>query len=106
MIYMTYCGLIGIILGHKSNNNKMTKSVFIGIALYFLMQTIIFAVVFSIGLINKDISGLFNNTINNDINFESAVKLLEIIVNIVYFVFITGFYFIGKLVFKKGVNVE
>ncbi len=36
IIYMSYCGIMGILLGNSSNNNKILKSVFIGISLYFI----------------------------------------------------------------------
>ena len=106
VVYMAYCGIIGLILGHKSNNNKMVKSVLIGIGLYFVMQMIIFTIIFIIGMINSDISILFNNELTNDIKFESAVKLLTLIVNAVYILFIGLLYMIGKWAFKKGVDVE
>lgn len=106
MIYMIYCGTLGILLGHKSNNNRMVRSVFIGIGLHFVIQFILFGIVYGIGLLNSDINSLFTNTLNNDIKLESAVKLLVIIVNIVYVLFITAMYYLGKNIFKKGVNVD
>ena len=106
LVYMTNCGLMGIILGYKSNNNKILMSVIVGLGLYFLIQTVIFVIIFTIGNINPDINNLFKDNIKPDLNFEASVKSLVIIVNMVYFVFISSMYFIGKRIFKKGVNVE
>ena len=106
ILYMMNCGLNGLIIGHKSNNNKMVKSVFIGIGLYFLIQTIIFVLVFSFGLTNDNVKSLFSSTIDNDLDFESAVKFLMTVVTLIYAVFNLGLYSIGKLLFKKGVNID
>jgi len=105
-IYMTLCGIVGLIIGHKSNNNKIVMSVIAGLASYFIIQSVIFCVTFGIGLINSDINSLFSNTISQDVNFEKAVKSLVIITNVVYAIFITGIYLVGKVLFKKGVNVD
>ncbi len=106
VLYMTYCGILGLIIGHRSNNNKMVKSVVFGLALYFMIQIVIFIIILSIGLLNPDMSSLFSNTINEDINFISAVKKLVLIVNITYIVFTTGLCISGKLLFKNGINIE
>ena len=105
MIYMLYCGLIGLLIGHNSNNHRDLKSVFVGIALYFFIQLIILGIIYSIGLLNTDMNNLFSTTDIFTGNIK-AVKLLVIIVNIVYIIFISGMYFIGKKIFNKGVNVE
>lgn len=105
MIYMVYSGIIGILLGHKSNNHRDIKSVFLGIVLYFTIQLVILGIVYVIGLLNTDISNLFSNT--NNINQElPSVKLLTIMVNSVYLIFTITMYFIGKKLFNKGINVD
>ena len=104
MFYLVNAGFIGILIGHKSNNHKILKSVFIGILLYFMMQGLLLGIVYSIGLINADIYVLFKYPV--DLDILKSVKLLVIIVNIIYIVFITSMYFIEKKIFKKGVNVE
>ena len=106
LFYLAACGIIGIILGHKSNNSKMLKSVVIGIALYCVIQFISFIVILTVGLADENTRGLFNNELVNDTNFESAVKTLEITMNFVYALFNIGLYFVGKAIFKKGVNID
>lgn len=106
VMYLALCGIVGIIIGHRFNNGKKVKSILIGLGLYFLLQTIMLGIIFGISLLNNDISMLFSNTMSPDIKFEGAVKLLIIIVNIIYLVFNCGLYFVGKMLFKKGVNVE
>ena len=106
LVYMTYCGIMGLILGHKFNNNKIIMTIVFGIGLYFLMQTVIFGITLGIGSVNSDIASLFTKTVKEDINFEIAVKSLVLIVNIVYIIFISTMYIVGKKLFKKGINVD
>ena len=106
LFYATLCGIIGLVIGHKSNNGKMPKSIIVGILLYFAIQFISFIVIIAVGLANENMRGLFNNQMANDLNFETAVKTLEITMNLVYTVFIIGLYFVGEKLFKKGVNVD
>ena len=51
LLYMTLCGILGIIIGHKSNNGKLATSVVIAIILYFASQTLIFAITFGLSLL-------------------------------------------------------
>ena len=104
-IYMANCGIVGILIGHKKNNNKVFKSVFIGIALYFIVQLIILGLIYAIGLINSDINEMFNN-ISNYSGDTANVKSLVVIVNSMYTLFIVLMYFIGRKIFKKGINVD
>lgn len=106
VIYLFNCGILGLLIGNKSNNNKMVKSVFIGILLYCILQSIIVIVIYLVGLINSDIKVLFTTNINNDLDFVNAVKYFVIIVNCLYIVFISLIYFISKNIFKKGINVD
>ena len=104
-IYMMGCGLIGIILGNRSNNNKTIKSVFIGIASYFIIQIFIVIIAYLTSALNTDLNSLFTSNLSNIPNL-SSIKMLILIVNILYIIFITCMYFIGKKIFNKGVNVE
>ena len=103
VIYMMFSGLIGILIGYRSNNGRNIKSVFIGIALYFIIQTIIIGIIYSLGLLNSNLNSLFTDSNIYDV---SAVKCLVIIVSAIYILFIAIMYFVGKKLFKKGVNVD
>lgn len=102
--YALNCGIIGMLIGHKSNSKRMLKSIIVGIALYFIIQSILLGVVYSVGLLNSQVNELFTNA--SDANFISSVKSLVIIANCIYLVFISGMYFVGKKLFNDGVNVD
>ena len=106
IIYLAQCGIMGLIIGHKYNNRKIAKSIFFGVALYFIIQLIIMGLIVIIGSFNSDVAGLFSGTANDNLNFSGAVKYLIAIVNIIYILFVAGMYFVGKKLFNKGVNVD
>ena len=103
MIFVVFLGFVAIILGHRFNQNKTMKSVVIGIALYFITQIVSVALVFIIGAVNPDV-----------MNFIKTEEILptSIIKKIMYagtglYIFYTVFYYLlGKIYFKKGVNVD
>lgn len=101
--YIIQVGNTGIIIGHKSNNNKIAKSIIWGFAIYTMTSMVLLAILFIIGLLNKDIMNFFIT--NNEININ-MVKYIMYSAVIVYSVLIAIFYIIDIKLFKKGVNVE
>lgn len=101
-IYMLFCGIAGMFIGHRKNNNRILKSVFTGIILYFIVQGIIISIIYFIGMFDNSLNVLFNN---DPITNISVFKELLIIVNILYMIVIFILYSISKKIFKKGVNV-
>ena len=97
------CGFLGIILGHKKNNNKVAFSVLFGIVAYFLSQSIVLLLIFIVGLFNSSIMDLFTSNILLD---TSAFKLLIILAIIIYFLIIILISILCKKEFNKGVNLE
>ena len=104
MIYMINCGLIGILLGHRSNNKRTAKSIIYGLLLYFIMQAIILVIIYTIGLFVTDIKVMFETVFNP--NLVVSMKKLLIIVDSIYLIFIIAMYFIGKMIYNKGVDVD
>ena len=103
IIYMMFSGIIGILIGYRSNNGRNIKAVIIGIVSYFTIQLIIIGIIYCLGLLNSNLNSLFTDSNVYDVG---AIKHLVIMVGIVYIVFITIMYFVGKKLFKKGVNVD
>ena len=103
VMFMILIGYVGIILGHKSNKNKMTKTILIGFALYMLTQFVTLGVVFIFGLFNQSVMNLVNTT---DIVNMEAIKLVMTGGIGLYTIYIAFYYWLGKKAFQKGVNVE
>ena len=103
VMFMILIGYIGIILGHRSNKNKMVKSIIIGFGLYMLTQVITLAIIFIFGLFNNSVMNLLNTT--DIVNIE-AIKLVMTGGVIIYVVYILFYCWLGKKAFEKGVNIE
>ena len=96
-------GFLGIILGHKKNNNKVLFSVMFGFSSYMISQFIVLIIIFITGLFNTSIMELFksNMLISND-----TIKLLITLAIISYLSVITLMNIVCKIEFNKGVNIE
>ena len=103
ILFIILIGFVGIILGHKSNQNKMAKSIIIGFVLYAITQVVTFVIIGIIGLVNPSIMNLINTTDVIDINAVKNVIYLAIGIYTVYTIF---YYILGKKQLEKGVNVE
>ena len=98
------CGFLGIIIGHRKNNNKIAYSVIFGFIAYLVAQTLILSLVFIFGLFDSSIMELFKTgNINIDVN---AFKTLAILSTILYLFIISTMRFICIKLLNKGVNVE
>lgn len=103
VMFMILIGYVGIILGYKSNKNKMVRTLVIGFSLYMLTQIVTIALVFVLGMFNSNIMNLINTT---DIVNIDAIKLVMFAGIGIYIVYILFYYFIGNRAFEKGINVE
>lgn len=103
IIFIVLIGYAGIILGHKSNKNKMVNTILIGFAFYMLTQIVSLFIVGIIGLFNANIMNLINTT--EMIQIE-AIKFLLYGAMGIYCIYIIFYYILGKKAFERGVNVE
>lgn len=96
-------GYTGIILGNRSNNNKLALTLMYGFIIYMISQIIGLLFVFIAGIFNKDIMNLFftNEIINIDV-----IKYIIYLSIIGYSIIIIINYFINIKLFNKGVNVD
>ncbi len=97
------CGFLGLILGHKKNNNKIGFSVLFGFISYLLSQSLVLLLVFIVGLFDSSIMDLFKN--KPLLNTE-GLKILFILSIILYIVIIFIMSLLCKKLFNKGVNIE
>ena len=96
-------GFLGIILGHKNNNQKILLSVAFGTATYFATQALVLLTIFIAAIFNKDLMNLFYtaDVINLDMLKTSIyLAILAYTLNIIIL------YIVSSKIFKKGVNVD
>lgn len=103
MTVILMVGIVGIIIGHKSSNNKVVKSIVYAFAMYMIIQVVTLILVFLFGILNPEIMNLLKTVNTVD------VQTINIIMNVskmLYLVYIVIYYIIGKKQFEKGVNVD
>ena len=98
-------GFTGILLGHKSNNLKMAKSVLYGFLNYIFVVALSVLIIYIIGLFNPNIMALFNSNINNTLTVD-IVKQALVLGIFLYIILIGIYYYIDIKIFKQGVNVD
>ena len=101
-LFMMMSGILGIIIGHRSNNLKIVKSIVIGFVIYMILSSMSLGALFVAGLLNSDIMSLFNNI---EVS-SNALKSMMLVGILVYAIYNLGIYFIGNKLLNKGVNVD
>ena len=102
-IFILVAGYLGIILGHKSNNLKIVKSVIFGFLAFMVMSISTILLLFIVGLFNKNIMNLFNTT---EAPNKETIRFMLLGGTILYCVYIVIYYIIGRTIIKHGVNIE
>ncbi|MBR5227946.1 MAG: hypothetical protein IKV94_04840 [Clostridia bacterium] len=103
LIYVLLTGYLGLILGHKSNTNKMLKSILLGFLIYSITQIATVALIGIGGLFSGDIMNLINTV--EAVNIETIKNVMYMCVG-VYFGYSVLLYIIARKQLNKGVNVE
>lgn len=103
LLFAVFAGFLGIVLGHKSNNNKIAKSILYGFGLFMIPSVITLIVIFIMGLFIPEVMQLFNQIVGFN---PMAIKYVLYAGIILYIIYITVYYMIASKQFKKGVNIE
>lgn len=101
-LFMMMSGILGIIIGHRSNNLKIVKSIVIGFVIYMILSSMSLGALFVAGLLNSDIMSIFNNI---EVT-SNALKSMMLVGILVYAIYNLGIYFIGNKLLNKGVDVD
>jgi len=100
---MLQSGYVGIVLGHKKNNNKIAFSILFGFGTYLLTQIFTVLVVFAFALFNPELMNLFYTMEALNV---STIKLCIYLAIAIYTLNIFILYFVNSKLFSKGVNVD
>ena len=101
-LFMIMSGILGIIIGHKSNNLKIVKSIILGFGIYMAFSIISLLVIYIAGLLNSDIMSVFNNIVVS----STALKSIMMMGIFIYAIYTCIVYFVGNKLLNKGVNVD
>lgn len=103
LVFILLLGYNGIILGHRSNKNKMLNSIIIGFAMYMVFNMISVVAVFAAGLFSDQIMNLIKTS---DAIDASLLKTLLLCAAALYAVYNIVCYAMGSRLLKKGVDIE
>lgn len=103
VLFMTFSGILGMILAHRSNSNKTLKTIIYGIIIYTVLAVLVFVFLYVLSLSNTDLKQLY--TVGALPEPEAFKELLFYAV-LLYIVFDLVLYFLAKKIFNKGVNVD
>lgn len=103
IVFIILCGFVGIIIGHRSNDYKMVKSIIYGFIIYIGTSLLTLLIVYLVGLFNTDVMNVINTTAIINVN---AIKIIMLIGIVIYLVYNIIYYYVGKYNFNKGVNVD
>lgn len=103
LLLLTMTGYLGITLGHKSNENKLSKSVLYSFILYIIILGLTLLVLYIISLFNSTLLELFQT--NKSIKKE-AYQLLRPIIITMHTIIIIIIYITNTKLLKKGVNID
>lgn len=101
-LFMMMSGILGIIMGHRSNNLRIVKSILIGFVIYIISSSMSLGALFVSGLLNSDIMSIFNNI---EVS-SNAMKSTMMVGIFVYAIYIFLVYLVGNKLLNKGVNVD
>jgi hypothetical protein len=103
LVMAYFCGIVGILIGHKRNDKRQLWSVLCGIGLYFLVEILVLVLMAIYGIFSNDVGQLFTSGVTGGIE---NMNLVTGIITVLYVILIIVFYYIGKCIFKNGVNVD
>lgn len=101
-LFMILSGILGIVIGHRSNNMKIVKSILIGMGIYMGLSLFSLAIIYMAGILSPDIMSVFNNIVAS----SNAIKSIMMIGIFVYAIYNLIIYFVGNALLNKGVNVD
>ena len=99
-IYFMMSGIFGIVIGYRSNNYKLLKSIIVGLTSYGVLSTVSVVIIWIISKIaNFEIA-------SQTLPEPRYAKVLLITSILIYLVYNLMLYFISKYILNKGVNVD
>ncbi len=107
--FIAFCGLTGIIIGHRFTSHRNTHAVLAGFAIYLICALILVGLIFLYSQINPELAFIFESTESSSINPTDAPNLAVhslVGASLVYSIYIVGAYFLNRQLLKRGINLD
>ena len=103
LVFIMLLGYCSIVLGHKSNKNKLAKSFIIGFAMYLVSNFVSVVAMGIAGFMNKD---MMNFIKTSEPVTPSSVRVLLVLTIVLYFAYSIVCYAIGRKALQSGVDID
>lgn len=101
-LFINLSGTVGIIIGHKSSNLKIVKSIIYGLGIYVFFSLISLFIIYLGALVNPELMSVFSTASISGSSFKILLYLGLIIYSLENLIL----YFIGNKLLNKGVDIE
>lgn len=108
MVFITLCGIIGIIFGHHANSHRGLHSIIYGFIIYAFSAVLLLGFLALWSKLDPSIAALFNTTASNHYDLHSIDFITKILfgIDLAYIVMIAALAPINYRLLKSGVDVD
>lgn len=103
VLFMTFSGIAGMVLAHRSNNNRALKAVIYGLIIYAVLSWLVFVILYIISQFNPELKELYTVGV---LPGSEAFKILILCATVIYVIYDLTLYLFCKRMLNKGVNVD
>ena len=108
MVFITLCGITGLIIGHRTSNHRRLHSIIYGFIIYAFSAVLLLGFLTLWSKLDPSIAALFNTTASNHYDLHSMDFITKILfgIDLAYTAMIAILAFINYRLLKSGVGVD
>lgn len=108
MVFITLCGITGLIIGHRASNHHRLRSIIYGFITYAFSAVLLLGFLALWSKLDPSIAALFNTTASNHYDLHSMDFITKILfgIDLAHTAMIAILAFINYRLLKSGVNVD
>ncbi len=108
MVFITLCGITGLILGHRASNHRGLRSIIFGFIIYGFSAILLLGFLALWSKLDPSITALFNTTASNHYELHSMDFITKILfgIDLAYTAMIAILALINYRLLKSGVDVD
>lgn len=108
LLIMTTCGLSGIIIGYRTNNNRGLRAIISGFIIYIFSALLLLGFIALWGVFDSTIQQGIFGSINNPHEFYNIDFIIKVIfgISLTYTAITTALYFLNRKLLQHGINLD
>lgn len=105
---MTTCGLSGIIIGYRTNNNRGLRALISGFIIYIFSALLLLSFIALWGVFDSAIQQGIFGSIKNPHEFYNIDFIIKVIfgISLTYTAITTALYFLNRKLLQHGINLD